>query len=409
MPDFQYDRKRFVEPVSLDSLSQATRRNEYEVGTKTTVVAVPPVDGGPVVIGPGGTLIKPPVIPGNSTFPIARIQPPFTIEVNSEWAILNGTQFGWFANSLVTSSGVLNLDNTTQSLYSVSLGTAFLASVSGPRVRDGVLWNGGRYWDGSAFVVPTAFSASTLDGVPATIDGVTLDRALSLVNNSSGVWSDETYVYGVAEFSGAAYGQYAFRIAHVGPFALEIVSTRLGGSTSLYNRVQGVENGLLVLTAPSGAFPARFVDMVTGAFATPSTPVSVTNVFERSAFVLTDGSVAGLYVQESSGLTVTYGLLRVDRFGVSTIQSDFLVSESRQPQSVHFGVPHKNSGLVVMQLYVGGQTQLSVIQMSTAGWAEYPLPSTGQLAAQFLRWAPGFEGTVLRWADVTSIYEGSVA
>ena len=215
-----------------------------------------------------GELVTPPVVPGSADYPIPQVQPNFVIDDNSEWAILDGTAFGWFANSLVTKNGITNLDNTTQSLYYASFDNFFNATTIGPRIRAGVFWAGAYYWDGTALVLPTSFPSVTLGGLSVTIPGTSVRNALFVPGGTS--WVDETHTYAVGTFSGAGSGTYVFRVANTGGFVVEIVSASLG--TTAYNRVQGVENGIAAITSNT-LNAVRFVDTTTGAFVSQALPV----------------------------------------------------------------------------------------------------------------------------------------
>lgn len=424
MPDFQYDRRRFVEPITLAGVERSARRNAYDIDTKVVATVSTATPGSGLTI-PGGVVISPPTLSAPDGYPISRVIPGDDITAD-HWALIDGLDLGWFSRSLLFSQGsvlnVLNMDNTNQRV--TYQGTSLVVGNITTR-RNGMLWSGSGIWNGTAFVTQQTVVVTTPGGAVGTMTGAALGRGLtdgSFVQDAS-----FTYFVETVTLEGTAAPRVC-RIAH-GSSVVEAVSSdlRAGVTSRVLYRLLGVENGTAWVTGGVASGSITYATLTTAnlqtgqvtVFGTPQSPPSVLFGFGnttttttdgnthqiRSSFVLTDGSLAFLVTNGSDPMC---GLRILDQAGTFVTLWDFY-PRNRIPSSVSasafLAIPGSNTKVITT---IGAGVLDS---LSPQGWQEVVLPAElGDVVKNAsIRWADSEWGRTLQWAATANLYEGTLA
>jgi hypothetical protein len=417
MPEFQYDRKRFVEPVSISGLERATRRNAYDIDNKATQTPTTETTTPTTPIGPGGTLVTPPVISGPDGYPIPRALPGDDV-TGDAWALLDGRLFGWFERTLLSNTGTsnttaTNLDDASRQITYSSTAITFAVE---PVVRNNVLWSAWRYWTGSAWVTPTSVPVTHIDGSIGSVTGSAINTAFS---NGSGTWQDGEYTYFVASttFNGTA----AMRLLRIAHGSAEVRSVSPAIPVSSNNKFYGIGGGVAWIASQESLGQATWVALTAVELGTQTVTQLGNSGFSGvfplvgfsgggtypgyASFVLNDGRFAFL----GPGDTTHYDLRLLAKNGQFTTQAGYFPKALLATSSSSRGCPVPNGNAKLVPTSTNGVWA----NLTPQGWQEVTFPIVnGTLANSFnqtsVRWKDQEWGTTLQWTTTRDLYEGAI-
>lgn len=260
---------------------------------------------------------EPPVV---GDYPLKRTytEPGFTFSTETVWSILDTTAFGGYTRSLVSSGGVLNLDNLSQGINpptwlqndlpegvwsarqdsSVQPFTGNMNPALCPKIRNNQLWVG-------AYFRPTLNDAWQTTSFSATINSTLV--SFSGANIHKELWfSYSTGGYSYFTILGDDSMFYLVRVPNQGTMAVEILNAVPWATFSYRFRVVGVWNNYVwaVKWSPDlGIDSQAFYKEVTLFNLTNATRISYTwnqfsvSVDPRTAYTFSsDGTVAAVTI-----------------------------------------------------------------------------------------------------------------
>lgn len=381
MPEFQYDRKVFVQPVSLGSLERDVRRG---TSTTTTTTTNPGTDDPTTPTNPGGPFITPPVIDGPAGFPISYLGFPVGTRPNeADWFVGDLRAFGWYQRTFLSAgpSGMLaiNLDNLGQATTAGSSG----APTGSYEIVNGVLYVFGQsvfYWTG------TAWALAQVGGAPLTnaqrVAGqwwaVGSDKVVYALDGN-GAWSAQSSPYTASPATTRWLGVNGGRIW--------VLGSSMSGTTSTtwYTTAVG-GNGVWTSVVST-------LDYTTNRLFQnePWVPLSV----------LPNGKVMVLLANRSTMYgAISYSVraeLAADKSLSMTVGGWRSTGEPDR-----FSAFFAPSGAALLAFtpavglpYAPGYWAVDTIDIT--GYGEF-LPAN--VSQGTLRWRPGFEGSVVEWTSI---------